>query len=345
METPRSTGPTEEVRLCGPDGKRELSTRHRRLPALLRARGGDHRGALPGRGEASPPTTCAQRAAGRAVSTSSMRTPTRASAPSRAPRCPSGRTPVSVATASSRPSTTGRSSSVQYMMALGREDAGTAGPAALPLRLHRGERQPLRPPGTGYKEFWRRTEFTEQRFGYFTRDAHRPPGARGGARGAESRALRAVRWRSRRPLGAFETERQASFFLNGGLAAVHAEGRDRQSIWDAMQRREVYGTSGPRILLWFDLLNAPGGRPAFPWVARWSLGDRAPIFQVRGRGLLRAEAPGCPDRRRAAPSSAERIARVCQGECYNPTDERRGPSARIEVDANPQRSSRLRMRT
>ena len=28
-----------------------------------------------------------------------------------------------------------------------------------------------------------------------------------------------------------DTERQASFFMTGGLVAVHAEGRDRDSIW------------------------------------------------------------------------------------------------------------------
>ena len=125
-----------------------------------------------------------------------------------------------------------------------------------------------------------------------------------------------------------EMERQASFFLTGGLVATHAEGRDRGAIWDAFQRREVYGTSGPRILLWFDLLNAPGtrGRPV-PMGGEATMRD-TPIFQARAVGSFE-QAPGCPDDAGGA-LDPERLEHLCRGECYNPTGRRR-PITRIDV--------------
>ncbi len=210
-------------------------------------------------------------------------------------------------------------SSVQYMMALGR------GAEADPLHFRFGfiassDNHSAR-PGTGYKEV-ARTEFTEQRFGRFLETplgSPPDPEARAESERIESAEISV-------PFSLFETERGASFFLNGGLAAVHADGRDRDAIWDAMQRREVYGTSGPRILLWFDLLNAPGGRPA-PMGSEASLAV-APIFQVRAVGSFEQE-PGCPADATDA-LSPEQLARLCQGECYAPSDRRR-PIQRIEV--------------
>ena len=125
-----------------------------------------------------------------------------------------------------------------------------------------------------------------------------------------------------------ETERQLSFFQTGGLVAVHAEGRDRAAIWDAVQRREVYGTSGPRILLWFDLLNPPGsaGRVA-PMGSEVAM-QANPIFQVRAVGSFEQQ-PGCPDAPRQALGS-ERLQRLCKNECYHPSETRR-PITRIEI--------------
>jgi hypothetical protein len=129
----------------------------------------------------------------------------------------------------------------------------------------------------------------------------------------------------RRGLGAVEAERQASFFLTGGLAAVHAEGRSRDAIWSALQRKEVYGTSGDRILLWFHLLNAPGGAVAMGGEAAM---QSAPRFEVRAVGA-HLQKPGCPAYSTESLDAA-RIARLCKDECFHPGDERK-PITRIEV--------------
>ena len=122
------------------------------------------------------------------------------------------------------------------------------------------------------------------------------------------------------------TERGSSFLFTGGLAAVHTPSRDRGAIWNALETREVYGTSGDRILLWFDLLNSPNG-PA-PMGSEVAGMRAAPIFRVSAAGAF-VQKPGCPDEVSAA-LSPERMARLCLDECYFPSDERRAIT-RIEV--------------
>jgi len=221
-------------------------------------------------------------------------------------------------------------SSVQYIMALGRDD-GQGGPFRFDFGFIAASDNHSARPGTGYKEV-ARTEFTEQRFGNFVDTpvgtVFDPP-----EYGAEAVPFE-FDPSAAGPLSAFEVERGASFFLNGGLAAVHAEGRDRDSIWEGMDRKEVYGTSGPRILLWFDLLNSPG-RGSAPMGSQVEL-DRNPIFQVKAVGSFQQN-PGCgPDATQSL--GAERLLRLCQGECYNPSTVRR-PISRIEiVRIRPQRA-------
>ena len=123
-----------------------------------------------------------------------------------------------------------------------------------------------------------------------------------------------------------ELERGSSFFLTGGLVAAHSEGRSRHAVWDALRRNEVYGTSGPRILLWFDLLNAVG-EESLSMGSEITSSD-TPRFRVRAVGSLEQQ-PGCPEYSVAA-LSPERLEHLCRGECYNPGDSRRLIN-RIEV--------------
>ena len=210
--------------------------------------------------------------------------------------------------------------SVQYAMTLTRDDA--TGADGKPLRFrygfigssdgHSGR------PGTGYKPVERgmMTDITGEPNGlvlklqdYLARmdDPQQPARPATGPIRLSGNDLRI-----------------SNFLYPGGIAAVHSEGRSREEIWEAMQRREVYGTSGPRILLWFDLLD---GNERFPMGSQVER-DEAPRFQVRAAGASIQKA-GCPEWVHHG-LSKDRVTRLCRNECNNPSDERH-PIAAIEI--------------
>jgi hypothetical protein len=216
-------------------------------------------------------------------------------------------------------------SSVQYIMALG-DFADPARPRRFDFGFMASSDNHSARPGTGYKEF-ARNHMTEARM--------------------TTAAMRMMDWSSLEEPepapesvefdpadyeGQFfrlrEAERASSFFLTGGLIAVHAQGRDRDSIWQAMERKQVYGTSGPRILLWFDLLNPPGSTGKSLGMGGRTPMTTEPVFQVRAVGSFE-QLPGCPSDTDEA-LTPERVERLCRGECYHPSDQRR-LITRIEV--------------
>ena len=209
-------------------------------------------------------------------------------------------------------------SSVQYLMALTNFDAPARARRFRFGFLASSDNHTAR-PGTGYKEYDRR-EMTEAGGG----------GALGRARGRRTGRSVRVEDAGDRRTGFYrriELERGASFFLTGGLVAVHSEGRSREALWEALRKNEVYGTSGPRILLWFELLNAPGEATPLAMGGATAMSAN-PSFRVRAVGSLEQK-PGCPDYSTNA-LSPERLHHLCRGECYNPTDRRRLIN-RIEV--------------
>jgi hypothetical protein len=212
-------------------------------------------------------------------------------------------------------------SSVQYAHAIRNFDADP--PVAFRFGHIASSDNHTARPGTGYKEFDRRgmTEATgprderwRERLGGPLVDTPPAPAPVDPAGVTVTNIFQFV-----------EGERQASFFLTGGLVAVHADGRDRDAIWQALQRREVYGTSGDRILLWFDAVDAAG--VVHPMGSE-IVATRAPRFRVRAVGSFEQQ-PGCPAHSLHALGAA-RVERLCRGECYHPGDERRRITA-IEV--------------
>ena len=178
-------------------------------------------------------------------------------------------------------------------------------------------------PGTGYKEF-ARLQMTDAR-GAPSESWRKSMFGDRGQPEPESTTYTIDTLMERPPFELMWMERQASFFITGGLVAVHATERTREAIWDAMQTRNVYGTSGDRILLWFDVKNGPDG--VLPMGSELEF-TGTPKFEVRAAGSFEQK-PGCPPDVIQSVGE-ERLERICAGECYNPGDRRRRIS-RVEV--------------
>ncbi len=182
-------------------------------------------------------------------------------------------------------------------------------------------------PGTGYKEF-DRLRTTEDSG---PRDEKWRQRLLGGQIPADPEStVLDIHELAKRGFAALEVERQASFFMTGGLVAVHADGRSRDAVWNSLKRKEVYGTSGDRILLWFNLLNSPGGDGSpetLPMGSETRMGG-VPRFEVRAVGAFKQK-PGCPEYATTS-LSPERLDHLCRGECNNPSETRK-KITRIEV--------------
>ncbi len=204
--------------------------------------------------------------------------------------------------------------SVQYALVL-RDFSSSQGPKRFRFGMLGSSDGHTARPGTGYKEFKRRN-MTDASLGLLGPPAFlkkKDPEPKSNPL-TESTAL-----------GPY-FERFASFFGTGGLVAVHSTGRNRQSIWDALKRKEVYGTSGDRILLWFNMLDGITAK-AYPMGSSVTRRN-SPRFEVKAAGAFEQK-PGCPPDV-IKKLSKDRLQNLCGGECYNPSDKRK-KIVRIEV--------------
>lgn len=202
--------------------------------------------------------------------------------------------------------------SAQYILSLSGGDEANGESNPLKLGFIAASDNHSARTGSGYKELARP-------YMADTKDLGKPQPV------ADASLFETVEPRSVNPILGDATDAQNSFYFTGGLVAVHADSRTRDDIWDALHRRSVYGTSGPRIGPWFDLVTDNG--ETLPMGSELTSASN-PVFRVGAKGSLKQN-PGCPDYVNEA-MGAERTELLCRNECFNPSSEAH-KITRIEV--------------
>src|SRR3984893_10646269 len=219
--------------------------------------------------------------------------------------------------------------SVQYILALG-QDRDSQDPLRFRFGMIGSTHNHNAMPGEGYKEVARWNSILLLRLN--NSDAKRmflPPPAE---RTPESRPVTPDLYSS--SWATWDVERTNSMSITGGLVAVHAANRSRDAIWNALKSRNVYATSGERMLLWMNLVNGPGSVLPMGSAVRM---NRNPEFEVKAVGAF-IQNPGCPDFQRRL-LGARKLETLCHNECFNPSNRRR-QITRIEVvRIHPQHNS------
>lgn len=213
--------------------------------------------------------------------------------------------------------------SSQYALAIGNFDEDPENPKRFRFGFMASSDNHTARPGTGYKEIDRR-ENTEARG---QKTDHLDRFRAFGTEPATSTEQLNFKNGEVAPSAIQHAERAMSFFMTGGLVAVHSADKSRDSIWEGLQKKEIYGTSGDRMLLWFDLLNADESGKRAPMGSEVSM-HQNPKFVVKAVGAFKQK-PGCPDYVTQA-MTPDRLDHLCRGECFNPSDERK-LITRIEV--------------